>query len=300
MRASSKFFALDEKREGSLNVANITLLVDDILQEDDGEKEGNNDKEAFIRRAEIKDQILERIQRTNTLQLTLSGFLTLFEECVNYVSVLTRAREHFNAFDANHDGRIEGEELDKLTAWVLSTYHPDSYVSSAFSSPPSIRTRMKEQLLMRVDLNHDGAIDLTEFTRLFEEMTSKIDVTFRAKKKFAELSDEQLTIPSSSSSAADDIAIAGDGNVIGSDSLSIPKLLQVTEFAMEGLGSSDDKSLACRLVAGRLGMLLEDSLVQCYYHIATTILTIVLSVFFFTFFYLFSRSKTSVLFWRTL
>jgi Ca2+-binding EF-hand superfamily protein len=46
---------------------------------------------------------------------------------------------------------------------------------------------MKEQIMKRVDVNKDGAIDMDEFTLLFEEVTFKIDVTYRAKKKFTEL-----------------------------------------------------------------------------------------------------------------
>ena len=163
-------------------------------------------------------------------------FFTLFEECSNYVKVLSKARRKFKSFDHDGNGKIEGEELEELTTWVLESYQPDSYVSTEFISTPEVRKKMKDQIMKRVDLNNDGAIDMDEFTLLFEEVTFKIDVTYRAKKKFSDL----------------------DENDTGR--LELPKLLLVTEHVMEKLGSSEDQELAKRLMSGKLGLFLEETM----------------------------------------
>ena len=163
-------------------------------------------------------------------------FFTLFEECSNYVKVLSKARRKFKSFDKDGNGKIEGDELEELTTWVLESYQPDSYVSTEFISTPEIRKKMKDQIMKRVDLNNDGAIDMDEFTLLFEEVTFKIDVTYRAKKKFSDL----------------------DENDTGR--LELPKLLLVTEHVMEKLGSIEDQELAKRLMSGKLGLLLEETM----------------------------------------
>ena len=163
-------------------------------------------------------------------------FFSLFEECSNYVRVLSKARRKFKSFDKDGNGKIEGEELEALTTWVLESYQPDSYVSTEFISTPEVRKKMKDQIMKRVDLNNDGAIDMEEFTLLFEEVTFKIDVTYRAKKKFGDL----------------------DENNTGR--LELPKLLLVTEHVMEKLGSVEDQELAKRLMSGKLGLMLEETM----------------------------------------
>lgn len=76
----------------------------------------------------------------------------------------------------------------------------------------------------RVDSNNDGAIDINEFTMLFEEVTFKIDVTYRAKKKFSEL------------------------DVNSADALDMGQLLLVTDHVMEKLGSCNDSHLCVFVV----------------------------------------------------
>lgn len=102
----------------------------------------------------------------------------------NYINLLTLARRKFHTFDKDNNGKIDGIELELLTAWVLESYHPDTYVSADYMTSPEVRVKMKEQILKRVDLNNDGALDIDEFSLLFEEVTFKIDITYRAKKKY--------------------------------------------------------------------------------------------------------------------
>ena len=86
---------------------------------------------------------------------------------------LVLAREHFDELDADKNGVLNGEELNNLATWVLTSFQPGGKVL-----PKASRAAEAKKLLQRLDANGDGELDFEEFAEWFGRTSASI-VKFR-------------------------------------------------------------------------------------------------------------------------
>ena len=89
--------------------------------------------------------------------------------------LVEKAKIKFKELDIDSSGYLEKQEIDRLVDWVLQHY---------IERPPDDRMKFKTALLTKVDVNKDNKLDLLEFTTLFNDLLSKMDLIARAKVQF--------------------------------------------------------------------------------------------------------------------
>jgi hypothetical protein len=84
-------------------------------------------------------------------------------------AMVVRARKKFDMLDADGSGMLDGAELEKLTQWVWSAFHPDGQPLSADELAVN-----SKKILRRVDSNEDGKMDFAEFEMYFRKTAAAI------------------------------------------------------------------------------------------------------------------------------
>lgn len=96
--------------------------------------------------------------------------------------MLRSARKKFDKFDTDHNGAIEGAELEGIVQWLWASFHVNGEQLSASS-----QAEKSAQLLAAVDTDHNGSINYEEFEKLFLKAAERIAAFHKrlnaAKKK---------------------------------------------------------------------------------------------------------------------
>ena len=96
---------------------------------------------------------------------------------INSDEMRIMATEKFKEFDKDKNGYIENDELVKVTEWVMSHF------GERLGTDPDV---VRSKLLVRLDANGDGKLDIDEFVTLFKTILLRVKVEERAKSKFLE------------------------------------------------------------------------------------------------------------------
>ena len=167
-RAKLKFAELDVDKSGFLEEKEIDECVMWTLQA------FPNDDDLLT----YKKHLLNHIDSNGDGKLDSDEFIILFEDLLQRLELIERARSKFNELDTDKSGMLEKAELDKVVDWVLLAYGERSDAEVA---------GFKATLMNRIDVNHDGKLSLLEFAVLFDEICSRMDLLNQAKKAFKKL-----------------------------------------------------------------------------------------------------------------
>lgn len=93
---------------------------------------------------------------------------------------LTRmlAVARFRELDKDNSGQLEKSELYDVVDWVIQAYG---------KKIGSNKDDIKSKIMLRLDTNKDGKLDMDEFLILFNEMAARFSLMDRARAKFIEL-----------------------------------------------------------------------------------------------------------------
>lgn len=104
------------------------------------------------------------------------------DENINAIvqNLLKDARHQFDLADSDKSGFIEGDEIDKLTNWMLSKFHPNQ------DHPISVEhaDRMTRELMDDLDDNSDGVLSFEEFKDWFENKSGGIIKTLEYEDRY--------------------------------------------------------------------------------------------------------------------
>lgn len=96
--------------------------------------------------------------------------------------LMRNARAKFTELDTDNSNSLEGPELAILCEWVVHIYYPRGVPVTDYE-----KEVIKSKIMKNIDTNGDGCLDIQEFSSLFEEITLRIELNKRARKKFLEL-----------------------------------------------------------------------------------------------------------------
>jgi len=96
----------------------------------------------------------------------------------NQSTMSTLLHAKFRELDENQSGTLENKELQNVVKWVMSSF------GSKFGTDPDV---VEKKLMLRLDANKDGKLDLDEFQVLFQDMVNRIVLIEKASVKFNEL-----------------------------------------------------------------------------------------------------------------
>ena len=155
-RAKIKFNELDEDKSGMLEKSELDKVTEWVLQ--------TYTEKSLTERANFKSTLLKRIDANGDGKLSLQEFTVIFDEIIQRMDLITRAKAEFDRLDTDKSGFLEKNELTAmLKVWsqtVLSEIKIDATVNI-------------EDLLSKLDANGDGKISLMEFVPLFDQCIAK-------------------------------------------------------------------------------------------------------------------------------
>lgn len=158
-RAKTKFEELDADKSGMLEKAEIDKVADWVLE---AYTEKSNEE-----RAGFKATLLKRIDKNGDGKLSLQEFTVCFDEILQRMDLIARAKKEFERLDSDKSGYLEKNELGIVLAdWgksITDVLHIDTTVDI-------------EELLSKVDVNGDGKLSLMEFVPLFDSCIAKSGV----------------------------------------------------------------------------------------------------------------------------
>jgi len=163
-RAKGKFIELDADSSGFLEGPEIDKCVSWALEAYQGEDP-----------ATYKTALMNKVDANKDGKIDLMEFTMLFEDMLARLELITAAKKKFDELDVDKSGFLETPEISTLMTQVLSAYVEKS---------PEEREKFQVTLLDRIDQNKDGKLDLSEFTKLWEEMMARLDLIEHARKKF--------------------------------------------------------------------------------------------------------------------
>lgn len=155
--AKTKFAELDANKSDNLDNAEITKLVDWLL---DLTEEDFTDADKGL----IKEELMVRVgdvQHDGSTVVSFDNFVLLCEEEMERVELRRRAKEKFRELDKDHSGVLENAELFKVVEFM---YH------SLGCGTAKNKDAAKADMMQRVDANGDGKLDANEFIALFEQV----------------------------------------------------------------------------------------------------------------------------------
>lgn len=154
-RAIHKFKELDADNSGFLERKEIDELVRQVLLTFSETKE----KE----REEFKATLISRVDVNKDEKISLQEFTTLFDEMIERLELIERARLTFNELDKDSSGTLERAELAEAAKMWCSMCTKQVGVDTGDAV---------SELIASLDKNGDGKIDLLEFVTLFEKITA--------------------------------------------------------------------------------------------------------------------------------
>jgi calmodulin len=152
-RAREKFKEFDTNDSGTIESDEIRAVIAWTLQ-----AYPVSNKKVY------EERIMANIDINKDGQLDLLEFTDLFEKMVIRMDLVQKAKHKFEELDVDHSGSLENAELDNLVSWVL-----ESHVEKTEQQ----RQNFRDSLMVRIDVNKDGQLDLTEFSDLFAEMLDR-------------------------------------------------------------------------------------------------------------------------------
>lgn len=106
----------------------------------------------------------------------------MFEEVATSANLMRNARAKFTELDKDGSNALEGAELEVLCEWVTHVYYPRGVTVTEYE-----KEIVRSKIMQNIDSNGDGSLDIQEFSALFEEITLRIELNIRARKKFLQL-----------------------------------------------------------------------------------------------------------------
>ena len=166
-RAKVKFQELDKDESGYLESAEIDECVKWALELYQGEDP-----------VQYKKRLMKKVDTNRDGKIDLIEFTVLFEEMLARMELLQSAKKKFNELDVDSSGFLETSEIDHLLDIILASYVEKSDEENR---------KFKSTLISRIDTNKDGKLDLSEFTRVWEEVVVRSDLIEQARIKFNSL-----------------------------------------------------------------------------------------------------------------
>jgi calcium-binding protein CML len=166
-RARIKFEEFDTNKNGTIDANEIRQVIGWTLQAYPAASVDN-----------YTERLIENIDLNKDGCLNLQEFTDLFEGMMVRIDMVEKARSKFVELDLDKSGAIEKGELDALVDWVL-----ESYVNKT----PAQKELFRQSLLVSIDVNKDGAVDIQEFTVLLANMLERSELLAQAAIKFKEL-----------------------------------------------------------------------------------------------------------------
>jgi len=123
-------------------------------------------------------KLISAIDLNNDGSLSLSEFISLYDQMLVRLEMIERAKKKFKELDADESGFLDGKEITALVDWALTYYVEKS---------ESQRKRYAKSLMDKIDYNDDGKISLSEFTDIFAEMLERAQLYEEASAKFRQL-----------------------------------------------------------------------------------------------------------------
>lgn len=174
--AKQKYIELDEQKTGYLGLEHLKEVMEWVLlmYQPLGKLVTEEEKK------EILEKSINLIEVNHDSKLDLYQFVALFEEVCTRVTLMSQSADKFKSLDTDGSGFLERDELLAVAEWIL-----DSYEKVGFTEDE--RNQIKSKLILRIDANSDGCLDLYEFSLLFEHATTKIRMMNAARSTFNEL-----------------------------------------------------------------------------------------------------------------
>lgn len=158
-RARTKFEELDADKSGMLEKAELDKVADWVL-------EAYTEK-SIEERSSFKATLLKRIDVNGDGKLSLQEFSVCFDEILQRMDLIARAKKEFERLDSDHSGFLEKNEL----AIVLAEWGKSIIDELKIDTTADI-----DELLSKVDVNGDGKLSLLEFVPLFDACIAKSGV----------------------------------------------------------------------------------------------------------------------------
>jgi len=158
-RARTKFEELDADKSGMLEKAELDKVADWVL-------EAYTEK-SIEERSSFKATLLKRIDVNGDGKLSLQEFSVCFDEILQRMDLIARAKKEFERLDSDHSGFLEKNEL----AIVLAEWGKSIINELKIDTTADI-----DELLSKVDVNGDGKLSLLEFVPLFDACIAKSGV----------------------------------------------------------------------------------------------------------------------------
>jgi Ca2+-binding EF-hand superfamily protein len=167
--AKTKFDELDVDKSGFLEKAELMTVAEWVI---------SAFVEADLTVEVIKSRLMARIDLNGDGKLDFEEFLALFSLMNARYELIKRSHDKFVELDADSSGELDGPEIDKCVEWAMQIYEHEDPEFYAFN---------RQTMLDRIDRNRDGKVSLPEFTTLFDDMLTRLELINSAKAKFAEL-----------------------------------------------------------------------------------------------------------------
>ena len=167
--AQTKFNELDVDKSGFLEKAELMTVAEWVIAAF---------VEADLTVEAVKSRLMARIDLNGDGKLDFEEFFSLFSLMNARYELIKRASDKFTELDADSSGELDGPEIDKCVEWAMQLYESEEPEFYAFS---------RQTMLDRIDRNGDGKVSLPEFTDLFDDMLTRLELINSAKAKFAEL-----------------------------------------------------------------------------------------------------------------
>jgi len=158
-RARTKFEELDADKSGMLEKTELDKVADWVL-------EAYTEK-SIEERSSFKATLLKRIDVNGDGKLSLQEFSVCFDEILQRMDLIARAKKEFERLDSDHSGFLEKNEL----AIVLAEWGKSIIDELKIDTTADI-----DELLSKVDVNGDGKLSLLEFVPLFDACIAKSGV----------------------------------------------------------------------------------------------------------------------------
>ena len=154
--AKVKFEELDESKTGVLEGQEIDKLMEMVMS-------------VYVERSPEENQrfrksIMTRIDKNGDSKIDFGEFTRLWDEMLVRQDMLAKAEKKFKELDRDNSGFLEKDELSAvLTEWAGNCKTLlDVEVDTAC-----------QELILALDVNGDGKLDLMEFVVLFEQTMAK-------------------------------------------------------------------------------------------------------------------------------